>query len=100
MVSCRFSGDRIRLRPISRRRDTAEAVRQAKSDTAERTGPTSGELAKIRRLKRENGDLRETNNILKAAASCASRVPSSLHGTYRVWKTRAAALPARRVTRS
>lgn len=44
-------------------------VTQTQSDAGERTGPTSEELEEIRRLKRENRDLRETNEILKAAAS-------------------------------
>ncbi|MEB0005009.1 IS3 family transposase [Cryobacterium sp. 10I1] len=42
-------------------------VTQAQADAGERSGPTSEELEEIKRLKRENRDLRETNDILKAA---------------------------------
>ena len=48
-------------------------VTQAQADAGERTGPTSEELEEIKRLKRENRDLRETNDILKAAASFFAR---------------------------
>ena len=44
----------------------------ARRDAGELTGPTSEELEEIHRLKRENRDLRETNEILKAAASFLS----------------------------
>jgi transposase-like protein len=43
-------------------------VVQAQVDGGQRTGPTSEELAEIRRLKKENADLREANDILKAAS--------------------------------
>ena len=43
-------------------------VIQAQTDTGERTGPTSTELAEIRELRRENRDLREANEIPKAAS--------------------------------
>jgi transposase len=33
-----------------------------------RSGPTSEELAEIKRLKKENAELREANDILKAAS--------------------------------
>jgi transposase len=46
---------------------------QAQSDAGDRVGPTSDELDEIRRLKRENLDLKETNEILKAAASFSAR---------------------------
>lgn len=48
-------------------------VTQAQADAGERTGPTSEELEEIKRLKRENRDLRETNDILKGAASFFAR---------------------------
>jgi transposase len=48
-------------------------VTQAQADAGERTGPTTEELEEIKRLKRENRDLRETNDILKAAASFFAR---------------------------
>ena len=44
-------------------------VRQAERDTGRRAGPTADELAELKRLKRENAELRRANDILKAAAS-------------------------------
>jgi len=44
-------------------------VRQAERDTGRRTGPTSDELAELKRLKRENAELRRANDILKAASA-------------------------------
>ena len=44
-------------------------VRQAERDSGRRAGPTSDELAELKRLKRENAELRRANDILKAAAS-------------------------------
>ena len=44
-------------------------VRQAERDEGRRVGPTSEELAELKRLKRENAELRRANDILKAAAS-------------------------------
>jgi transposase len=43
-------------------------VRQAERDTGRRLGATTEELAELKRLKRENAELRRTNDILKAAA--------------------------------
>jgi len=43
-------------------------VRQAERDSGRRSGPTSGELAELKRLRRENAELRRANDILKAAA--------------------------------
>jgi transposase-like protein len=43
-------------------------VLQAQTDNGTRPGPTSEELAEIKRLKKENADLREANEILKAAS--------------------------------
>ena len=43
-------------------------VRQAERDTGRRQGPGSDELAELKRLKRENAELRRANDILKAAA--------------------------------
>ena len=54
-------------------------VVQAQVDQGQRSGPTSEELAEIRRLKKENAELRRANEILKAASSffaaelCATR---------------------------
>ena len=43
-------------------------VRQAEVDAGQRPGVTSEESAEIRRLKRENAELRRANEILKAAS--------------------------------
>jgi transposase len=44
-------------------------VRQAEVDVGRRPGVTSEESAEIRRLKRENAELRRANEILKAASA-------------------------------
>lgn len=44
-------------------------VRQAERDTGRRAGASTEELAELKRLKRENAELRRANDILKAAAS-------------------------------
>lgn len=44
-------------------------VRQAERDDGRRPGPSIDELAELKRLKRENAELRRANDILKAAAS-------------------------------
>jgi transposase len=44
-------------------------VRQAEVDAGARPGVTSEEAAEVKRLKRENAELRRANDILKAAAS-------------------------------
>jgi len=43
-------------------------VLQAQVDAGGRSGPSSEELAQIKVLKKENADLREANEILKAAS--------------------------------
>ena len=43
-------------------------VVQAQIDVGEKTGPTTVELDEIRKLKAENRDLKEANEILKAAS--------------------------------
>jgi transposase len=43
-------------------------VRRAEIDAGQRPGVTSEELAEIKRLKRENAELRRANAILKAAS--------------------------------
>lgn len=44
-------------------------VRQAEVDTGARPGITTEESDEVRRLKRENAELKRANEILKAAAS-------------------------------
>ena len=44
-------------------------VRRAEADEGRRRGPTSQELDEVKRLKRENAELRRANDILKSAAS-------------------------------
>lgn len=44
-------------------------VRRAEVDQGRRPGSTSEELVEVKRLKRENAELRRANDILKAAAS-------------------------------
>jgi transposase len=44
-------------------------VRQAEVDAGARPGVTSEESAEMRRLKRENAELRRANEILKAASA-------------------------------
>jgi transposase len=44
-------------------------VRQAEVDAGTRPGVTSEEAAEIKRLKRENAELRRANEILKAASA-------------------------------
>jgi transposase len=43
-------------------------VRRAEVDSGRRPGVTTDELAELKRLKRENAELRRANDILKAAA--------------------------------
>ena len=43
-------------------------VVQAQNDAGVKVGPSSGELEKIRKLRSENHDLREANEIVKAAS--------------------------------
>jgi transposase len=44
-------------------------VRQAEVDGVQRRGLTTEEAAELKRLKRENAELRRANEILKAAAA-------------------------------
>ena len=44
-------------------------VRQAEVNAGQRPGVTSEESAEMRRLKRENAELRRANEILKAASA-------------------------------
>jgi transposase len=44
-------------------------VRQSEVDAGQRLGTTTAEMEEIRRLKRENAELRRANGILKAASA-------------------------------
>ena len=44
-------------------------VRQAEIDKGQRPGVTTDESAELKRLKRENAELRRANEILKAASA-------------------------------
>jgi transposase len=58
-------------------------VRQAERDTGRRPGATTEELAELKRLKRENAELRRANDILtlscvRRSCGCGSRtLPST-----------------------
>lgn len=43
-------------------------IMQALVDTGQKTGPTSTELEEIKKLKAENRDLKDANEVLKAAS--------------------------------
>ncbi len=44
-------------------------VRKAEADSGQRAGPTTAELEELRRLRKENFELRRANEILKAASA-------------------------------
>jgi transposase len=44
-------------------------VRRAEVDAGTRPGPTSDQLEELRKLRRENAELRRANDILKAASA-------------------------------
>ena len=48
-------------------------VRQAEADAGTRPGATSEEAAEVKRLRRENSELRRANEILKAASAFFAR---------------------------
>ena len=50
-------------------------IRQSQIDGGARPGVTTEESAEIRRLKRENAELRRANEILKAASAFFASVP-------------------------
>ena len=44
-------------------------VRRAEVDAGQRPGPSSDQLEEVRRLRRENAELRRANEILKSASA-------------------------------
>jgi transposase len=68
LAACRDLAPKLKIGAETLRKRVA----QAQSDASDRNGPTSVELEEIKRLKSENRDLRETNDILRAAASFLS----------------------------
>ena len=48
-------------------------LRQAEVDGGQRSGTTSDESAELKRLRRENAELRRANEILKAASAFFAR---------------------------
>jgi transposase len=48
-------------------------VRQSEVDSGERPGVSSAESAELKRLRRENSELRRANEILKAASAYFAR---------------------------
>ncbi len=56
-------------RSWDRRAETVRLwVRRVETDSGRRPGATTDELVELKRLKRENAELRRANDILKAAA--------------------------------
>ena len=65
-------GDRARSRDklgIGTAETVRKWVRRAEVDAGDRPGMTTEEPAEIKRLKRENAELRRANEILKAASA-------------------------------
>ena len=58
-AACRDLGEKLNVDPETLRK----WVRQAQVDTVSKPGPSSTELEEIRRLKKENRELRETNEM-------------------------------------
>lgn len=44
-------------------------VRREERDAAQRAGPTTDQLARLKALERENGELRQANEILRRASA-------------------------------
>ena len=76
-AACRDLGEKLNVGPETLRK----WVRQAQVDAGTKSGPSSVELEEIRRLKKEVRELKETNEILKAAASFFSSGNSTLAAT-------------------
>lgn len=75
-------GEVARLLGIGTPERVRKWVRQAEVDTGRRPGATTEESAELKRLRRENAELKGANAILKAASTC-SRPSSTGHTTER-----------------
>jgi transposase-like protein len=68
-----LSSAKLRVRLGGDHRGAAEAlrkwVRQAQVDTGQRAGVSTDESAELKRLRRENAELRRANEILKSASA-------------------------------
>ena len=64
-VACQQIGQQLDLG----RETLRNWVRQAEIDSGDRDGVTTAEAEEIKRLKRENAELRRANEILKAASA-------------------------------
>jgi transposase len=69
-AACRDLGEKLNVGPERLRK----WVRQAQVDAGTKPRPSSAELEEIRRLKKENRDLRETNEMADSIAPLRSRV--------------------------
>ena len=49
-------------------------VRRGEIDAGQRPGPTTDESAELKRLRRENAELKRANGILKAASTSQGRI--------------------------
>lgn len=57
-------------------------VRRAQIDDGQRPGTTSDELAELKRLRRENAELKRANEILKAASAFRRRAGSDVSYSF------------------
>lgn len=57
-------------------------VRQAEVDTGDRPGITTEESEELKRLRRENAELRRTNEILKTASAFSAAAIDRLQGRW------------------
>ena len=62
-------GEVARLLGIGTPETVRKWVRQAETDAGQRAGTTTDESAELKRLRRENAELRRANEILKAASA-------------------------------
>ena len=63
-AACKALAPKLDVGPESLRR----WVLQAQTDAGEKDGPTSSDIDELKRLRAENRDLKEANEILKAAS--------------------------------